>query len=359
MRKLALLLATAAAMSLIASAMAKEDSDIATKVQQFLADRMCDPGVVDGQWGARSEKALALFQRLTGLKVDRPFTPVAMLDLAGSKVKCTDAADVLPVRPPAFTSGDLMIGQTWRSHLETGQRVGRVTIETDPAYVRSGATSLRLHLVPDDCGGDVEYNAAPWNDCTSPQTPNERVAVLSEPSAEFGKTYWYGASLFLKGPGFRRSPKVDPEHKEWLQVNLYQWIADQPMYDVVWFSNEPENLSLKIRTQNCEPCEFHIIADNALDRWVDIVTHVKWSKKGDGFMNIWVDGKKAYETKGPTLYPQLNLGQMGQQIQLYRYSGVGQGYPPLTAWFDQLVQSRSLDALAPYFDITDEMRAEP
>src|SRR5690606_3547771 len=105
-------------------------------------------------------------------------------------------------------------------------------------------------------------------------------------------------------------PSTNPDHKEWHQVNLYQWIADQPMYDIVWFSNEPENLSLKIRTQHCEPCEFQPLVSKALDRWIDIVTHVKWSKKDDGFLTIWVDGKKAYDHKGPTLYPELGMGEL-------------------------------------------------
>jgi hypothetical protein len=342
---------------------AAEDPHSVILVQQFLIDRACNPGPADGQWGGKSEKALALFLSLTGLKVERPFQPWAAHDLAHSSASCDDAKDILTPRPEAFGDADLMIGQEWRNHLETGARLGRVTIETDPAHVRSGKMSLRLHLEPDDCGGDVEYNPAPWNDCTSPVerggTANERVAVISTPSAKFGKTYWYGASLYLDGLGFSLSPKVDPAHKEWLQVNLYQWIADQPMYDIVWFSNEPESLSLKIRTQNCEPCEFQPLVSGALDRWVDIVTHVRWSKKGDGFIVIWVDGKKAYEHRGPTLYPQLKGPDMGQQAQLYRYSGVGEGWPALTAWYDQLLRVSDISELEPYFEITDEMRAEP
>src|SRR5262249_46270636 len=38
------------------------------------------------------------------------------------------------------------------------------------------------------------------------------------------------------------------------------------------------------------------------DIWYDFVYHVKWSERGDGFVNAWMNGKKVLTYRGPTLY---------------------------------------------------------
>ena len=41
-------------------------------LQEFLAERACDPGPVDGAWGRKTAGALDLYQLHTGTDVQRP-----------------------------------------------------------------------------------------------------------------------------------------------------------------------------------------------------------------------------------------------------------------------------------------------
>lgn len=40
--------------------------------------------------------------------------------------------------------------------------------------------------------------------------------------------------------------------------------------------------------------------------WYDFVYHVKWSSAADGFMTVWMNGKKMLSHSGPTLYPGIS-----------------------------------------------------
>jgi hypothetical protein len=36
-------------------------------------------------------------------------------------------------------------------------------------------------------------------------------------------------------------------------------------------------------------------------RWTDILAHVRWAHTGEGRFEVWANGRKAYDYRGPTL----------------------------------------------------------
>ncbi len=77
--------------------------------------------------------------------------------------------------------------------------------------------------------------------------------------------------------------------------------------------------------------------------WVDLVFHVKWSTRKDGFVEAWLDGRPftAGKMYGPTLYsPLSNYLRLG----LYR----GKGFPTTNhVFYDEVRIGDSYQAVAP------------
>lgn len=68
-----------------------------------------------------------------------------------------------------------------------------------------------------------------------------------------------------------------------------------------------------------KPTRTNTRLDEPLKRgvWTSWVTHVKWSPKDEGLMEIWKDGQKVYERTGPNVY-----GNIGQEYTPYLKTGI-------------------------------------
>lgn len=63
-------------------------------LQQFLTERECNPGPIDGQWGGKTEAALALFQVNANTNIVRPIEPADLELLGTSSFKCSDIQNI-------------------------------------------------------------------------------------------------------------------------------------------------------------------------------------------------------------------------------------------------------------------------
>jgi hypothetical protein len=73
--------------------------------------------------------------------------------------------------------------------------------------------------------------------------------------------------------------------------------------------------------------------------WYDLVYHVRWSSGSDGFMEAWINGRKALSHRGPTLYRG-----MGCYLKLANYhSPYGQ---PSSVIHDRVVRGTSASAVS-------------
>lgn len=63
------------------------------QVQTLLAERGCEPGVADGQWGRRSSEAMTRLVEAGGAEVERPFDDVDLATLSASDAQCPRPTD--------------------------------------------------------------------------------------------------------------------------------------------------------------------------------------------------------------------------------------------------------------------------
>lgn len=63
-------------------------------LQQFLTDRACNPGPIDGQWGNKTEAALRVFQLGANTGVSRPITQEDLALLSTSGFRCSDIRNI-------------------------------------------------------------------------------------------------------------------------------------------------------------------------------------------------------------------------------------------------------------------------
>jgi hypothetical protein len=133
---------------------------------------------------------------------------------------------------------------------------------------------------------------------------------LSGPRAEIGKEYWYGFSIFLPEEyvpdrvweivaQWHSAPDVDIGEKwrnpvmalfttggRWSWVN--RWDAKRNTFQ----SGKREYGGT--REYDLGPYQKGV--------WTDWVVHVLWSYKADGFLQVWRDGRKVVDQKGPNAF---------------------------------------------------------
>ena len=240
-------------------------------------------------------------------------------------------------------------------------RPGRVTVETDPARIRSGNSSIRMHAVRGDCGGSTFGGPGAWNDCTG---GNSRVETGIE---MFNKREaYYALSIMMHEnieglPGYR-NPYPDSD------INLYQWFQDH--------SGACFNMSYNTRIKKLTidmRCEFGkygeypvgkargrvVLSNSDYNVWHEFVIHAKWSAKEDGFFRVLQNGKMVMNYESYTLTPN-GQTEVEDHPQIYLYGGDSraswdQYKTPVTVWFDDMMRSTKLsDIQAKYsFDVEE------
>jgi hypothetical protein len=152
--------------------------------------------------------------------------------------------------------------------------------------VRSGQQSLRFEVRPGDCG----RNSIGHDDCATDRERHELVQV-GRNQVE-GDDWWYAWSIFVP----HDYPNVYPT-----KVALGQF-HQHP--EVIWmFRNRDGGYFVNRQQELGRGYGFdRILDDKSLrGRWNDILVHVKWTHTKMGTFRVWVNEKKAYDYRGPTM----------------------------------------------------------
>lgn len=186
--------------------------------------------------------------------------------------------------------------------------VGRPTPQTQTSVTRSGKYAVRSFL--------DSKNTDPLK--------RERVEMAvnrSADTAEIGKEFWYGWSMYLASPY-----PVDPKHWEILTQfhNVKDagedGVAKNPTLDfqikggsnrwTIYNRSDPRAISIDKAGITTKSYDGGLVES---DQWIDWVVNVKWSYKSDGFLKVWKNGKLIVNATGPTSFndasgPQFKMG---------------------------------------------------
>lgn len=176
------------------------------------------------------------------------------------------------------------------------------SIQSQSEIVRSGETAYRFEVRPGDGWGDgfkkssrAEFSER-WN--ASLSSKNET---------------WYGMSLFI--------PKeIEPSYRrliigQWHGTKHYiGWCNRAPILANEFLANDLVfRIAIRYETEKkCDPnsnnpnahieTSYHELSNFKLGRWNDLIYQVHWSTNDDGYLNVWLNGEKKIEYKGPIGY---------------------------------------------------------
>jgi hypothetical protein len=232
---------------------------------------------------------------------------------------------------------------------------GRVTVDTDPARVHTGGGSIRMHLLPGDCGGSTHRGEGEWNDCDH---GNARVDINSAatraPEMFYGVSIMLGQNLFALEPFENRSARSD--------VNLYQWFQlDSGACFNLMFNTREKKFVIDARCGDGVLSDANrkiILPDARPDAWHEFVVHANWATDDTGFFRVLQNGKMVMAYEGPTIV-EAGRAQIAEHPQIYAYgdggglSATAQYRTAATVWFDDMIRSPSIDALKDTYSFED------
>ena len=198
--------------------------------------------------------------------------------------------------------------------------------EIGPAPLPQSAPSTiaeRFEVRPGDCG--VEPH---WNDCASDRERSE----LSEQGrlSPVGSSYWYGWSIYVPN----EFPAIEPAKTilgQFHQKSSHVVFLFRLYNGGYWLDD--------MRTGKTAQLHELIPAQEFRGRWHRIWIEAKWSADGDGFFDVYVNGKRALQLKGGTAP---GAGDIYMKYGVYRafvsrYTGqTGEAPPTQIAYYTKL-----------------------
>ena len=162
----------------------------------------------------------------------------------------------------------------------------QVVDKKDGHPVRAGEQSIRFEVRDGDCGKDPDG----WSDCKGDRERHE-LSVAGKKDLMSKGEYWFSWSIYF--------PK---DHQNLYPLsNNYGQFHQKKGEPVFMFKELRSGYSVVRTIGDLDYDERRLIRnDDMSGKWHDILINAKWSKKDDGFFNVWVNDKLKYEYKGPT-----------------------------------------------------------
>ena len=222
--------------------------------------------------------------------------------------------------------------------------------KTEGHPVRLGEQSIRFELRRGDCG----VSPGGYDDCaiksSSGMTSERHELLLVADVSPFKKITWNTYSIFLT----EDFPLYGFDHITMGQLHGdgdgavgFQWdigVGGDYVVNRRTGCFLPKNKNKKCSISNPENNTQQVIPkDKLLGKWHDIVLNVKWTKKQNGYLKQWINGKLVYHYQGNTDTPREK-----EQFQMGIYRGPLPSTPKnLTqiAYFDQVRFAKSCEKL--------------
>lgn len=183
-----------------------------------------------------------------------------------------------------------------------------------------------------------------YNDCKGHR---ERSEMREKRPPRAGHETWYATSFFI--------PKSTP-HLKSSGTTILQFQdgkASGPMN--LGLTIYPEGLELTqadprvIQTNDLKPPKpmmiKTVIGNGRLrNRWHDVIIHARWSLKKDGFLHVYLNGRKVHSHKGRNIErntsPKFKFGIYRSSLHKYRKK-YGKHVPTQTVYFDAIAKGKS------------------
>jgi hypothetical protein len=263
-------------------------------------------------------------RRLSTLNGDRRQAVAAMILAAviaaafGSGTGAT-AAPVVPTAksaPPGTTAG-----QRGMAALNSNGKPYAYALVSAPHPVRYGKFAERFELRDADCNGA---------DCEDKSGAGRSELNEGQQStfAKLDNEYWYGWSMYIESLPTGK-PSVFPNLGQWklawnhgplmklmyeeLGTNAYDLMCMPVQCTAQKFPINGSTIWLQLDAVANEKdwtrgriCPLFSVAANQ-GRWVDLVLNIRWSRKDDGFVKMWVNDELRCDYKGATAAGPQNL----------------------------------------------------
>lgn len=204
--------------------------------------------------------------------------------------------------------------------------------------VRTGDTSTRFEVRDGDCSADDG-----WSDCANDRERHELKSQI------FGGEMWVNWSVYLP----EDYPNIYPT-----KVALGQF--HQKRGHVIWmFQNNDGGLWVDRQSNGSTQDEKRILSDAEMrGKWADILVHVRWSPKYNGFFRVYVNGEDEprYAFAGSThtngLSPYFKIGIYRSFMSRYlKYGNSKDGIVPTQiVYYDDIRADRTCSGAASHFD---------
>jgi len=232
-------------------------------------------------------------------------------------------------------------GETLFAEFETGQIAAwpepwmrqlccAYSAQPTDKLARIGKASLRMELRRSD-----------------PDVKASKRAEFRASAAEFGKTYWYGFSVFIP-----EDWQIDP-----LPVTLAQWhgVPDKLLLEqgrtpplrlaivggevaVVshWSDKRVNQMPFSAFTADGSAVLWR--APLVTGQWTDWLFKVRWSTRTDGEIDLWRNGVRVAKQKGPNAYRDIFAPyfKLGLYVPDWAYINVGGQAQSHTIYFDSV-----------------------
>ncbi len=167
-----------------------------------------------------------------------------------------------------------------------------------PEPVRAGSQAERFELRAGDCSIGQD-----WNDCATDRERSE--VVQSNPAIDLDQEYWFAWSLYVP-KDFQNVYPVKAVLGQFIQEGIEKHpLLFQNFSGGYWMDQNQLNL----------PSQKLIDEPDFKGRWHDLLLHVKWSQTDQGFINVWVDDKLKFESKGKNV---IGKGAIRFKYGIYR-----------------------------------------
>ena len=253
------------------------------------------------------------------------------------------------------------------THGRISQNPWNLRYETE--IVRDGKYSLRFEMHDSDChGGDCPRGKRKG------AMGRSEVTISNNQSGKYSHDHgehWYAWSMYI--------PNETTFHEGWTILGQFKETNSSLERNKIYKECENEDVGLRLgfklqgeglvlfreacySKKNQVNPKYHkvekiILSTNQLkkrkDQWLDFLMHVNWSYEEDGFINLWLNDKKAYEHEGiNSSIPVKYKGKLpGVLFRFGIYNGFrSKPLPPQVIYYDAFKKGEDCKTVSQFYD---------